>query len=595
SYLDILDESMRHEIIQEWEKAMRTVELKDLVCAVCGRFTSPCKIVSVAPSQIRFDLLRNDQLPPAALPTTYNRGAYDDAILHPKGLKQLDRQGPINVCTECRKDLCSTAPRMPRFALANWLYYGHDQLPPVVKEAFRSSTQVERMLVSRARSSRVSFKFCELQGHALYGTDPRISQGCVKGNVAIHPQDATHLTEVLPPSNDAIRDTLCAVFVGKTQPTRETIRKMAPVLVRKSKVKVMIEFLIAHNPQYVISPTFHGFSERNMDSLFESSAGGRDEDVPCAIEIGHIQMSDAVEGATAGYVPPVEPTPIDGGMLIENVGYTDAFETLALNPRDAKVEAVTHCLRGRSFIKSQAGSRFIPDFENPSLLSWLLPHLDPWGIGGFFNPQRQRRLSLDQQLKYLLQVEGSPFRADPKFAFVYYNIRQKKAVYDSISFRVSVKQRENIIRDIFSLDAKKLDSLAKAFHADPRYKPQNEDERGIVRLLGKVNTVTHDLPGSNGYKVALRNQIRGLIYREGTPTLFITLNPSDRDHPLVRLYAGQDIVIEDHMRGEELSRWQRTQLAAHEPAACARFFDTMIRNFIEIILRFGGCKRGLFG
>ncbi|KAH9848473.1 hypothetical protein C2E23DRAFT_739605, partial [Lenzites betulinus] len=596
AYLTIADENLRRAIILEWEQAMCTAKLKEGVCAVCGRYTPVKDLLQVKSSRIRFQLLRNDELPAEVQPISYNRAAYDGALLHPKGLVHKDRRGAIWTCKECRRDLCERdEPRMPLYALANWLYYGHDRLPESVKEAFLSSTTPERMLISRARSSRVSFKFSELKNHRLYGTDPHTSQGCVKGNVAIHPQDAAHLTDVLPPCNDAIRDTLCAVFVGRSQPTMQNIRELSPVLVRKSRVKLMIDFLMAKNPKYAISDTFRGYSQQNMDKLFENGSQG-DQSILCAMEIGHLPTNDAVEGATEGYVPGAEPEEgPDSDLLMENVGYTESDDAVAMNPREMTMEAVNHCLRQRKFIKSQAGSRFIPDFRNPSLLTWLFPHLDPWGIGGFFDERRERQLSLDQQLKYLLRVEGSLFTKDPNFAFVYYNIRQKKAVFDSVTFQVSVSQRDRVIEEIMQIKVERLDALMKAFEANPHYKPSTEEELRIMRLLAKVNAVSHDLPGSNGYKIRLRNQIRGLIYSQGTPTLFITLNPSDRDHPLVRLYAGHEIVIEDHMRGEEMSQWKRTKLAARNPAACAKFFDKMITQFIDIVLKFGSDERGLFG
>lgn len=66
----------------------------------------------------------------------------------------------------------------------------------------------------------------------------------------VTPLDVTRLTSVLPPDPQTIADTMCAVFVGQTMPSRDTISKMAPVLVRKSRVKTMIEFLVEHNPHY---------------------------------------------------------------------------------------------------------------------------------------------------------------------------------------------------------------------------------------------------------------------------------------------------------------------------------------------------------
>ncbi|KAI9069268.1 hypothetical protein FKP32DRAFT_1641248, partial [Trametes sanguinea] len=592
--LTVPDAELKHAIIAEWEQAMSTSASLEIVCAACGRDTPPSRILTVNAHKIDFSLLRNDELPEHVLPTSYARSAYHGAILHPRGLTTLDVLGDVRLCKECSVQLYQG--RMPKFALANWLYYGHERLPGDVRAAFNVSTHVERMLVSRARASRISYKFSQLPGHYLEGTDPRISQSCVKGNIAVHPQDATHLNSVLPPANDIIRDSICAVFVGETKPTRETIEKLKPVLVRKSRVKRMIEFLTANNPWYAPSHQFAGMSQQNLDTLFGPGTAHLDQGVPCAMEIGHIPLSDAVKAATDDYVPgrDDELRPKDDDMLMETVGYIDSDDS-PVDYSTMSLRALKHCLNGGTFLKSQAGSQLIPDFENPQLLSWLFPHLDPWGIGGFYDSRRRVKLSLDQQLKYLLMVNGSPFRCDPDFAFVYYNIRQKRAVFDSITFRVAASEREFVIHQLLSVDVKRVDKLIAEFKVNPHYQPSAPEDIAIVRLLMKVNTVAHDLPGSNGYKVMLRNQIRALVNFEGPPTLFVTLNPSDRDHPLVRLYAGHEISIEDEMRGEELSRWQRSVIAAQNPSACARFFNKMISQFIHVILRYRRADRGLFG
>ncbi|KAI0328315.1 hypothetical protein GY45DRAFT_1255266, partial [Cubamyces sp. BRFM 1775] len=586
AYLDIADPELHRAIIAEWEQTMSLSALKTLVCAICGKCTPPNGITLEEPDNIDFSLLRNDALPEHVLPVTYNRHAYGGAILHPKGLRCPEIRGPLQVCKSCRTALSKS--RQPRFALSNWLYYGHECLPEEVKAAFDASTHLERQLVSRARASRISYRFCELKGHSLYGTDWASSQSCVKGNIAIHPQDATHLNDVLPPHNDVVKDSICAVFVGETKPSYKNIRQLKPILVRKSRVRTMINFLTRHNPMYKTDTAFRGLSQHNLDNLFGPDTAGVDEGIPCAMEIGHIARNDAVEGATSGYVPGEddEPSGMPGeDMLIESVGYTDGDHS-PVNYNEMTMKALSHCLKSGRFVQSQAGSRFVPDFENSQLLSWLFPHLDPWGIGGFFDERRGpgNRLSLEQQLKHLLTVEGSPFRNDPDFAFVFYNIKQKKAVFDSVHFGVPAKQRENVIRDLLQVDAGILDGLMQQFAKHPHYKPKDGKEVSIMRLLSRVNTMSHDLPGSNGYKIMLRNQIRALINHVGPPTLFITLNPSDKDHPLVKLYAGEEIDVDTEMRGEALPRWQRIIRAARNPSACAQFFDKMISGFIETIL-----------
>ncbi|KAI0352245.1 hypothetical protein OH77DRAFT_1409659, partial [Trametes cingulata] len=597
AYMEVASVELRRAIIAEWQKTLSTAALKELVCAVCARDTDVKLIQITKAREIDLSLLCNPLLPPELQPRSYNRAAYDGAILHPEGLTDRSESGDIQVCKECFDDLAY--PRVPKYALANWLYYGHEHLPADVSKAFSTMTTVERILVSRARASKISYKFSELEKEVSgkQKTPAAISQRCVKGNVAIHPQDATHLHDVLPPSHDVIRDTVCAVFVGQMQPSQATIEKLTPILVRKSRVKTIIKFLITHNPHYRPGSTdFQGYSQQNLDNLLGPGTSEVDEGMLCSMEIGHIAHNDAVDGATSSYVPGHDDGPCSGDddMLMENVGYTDGDDT-PVNYRKMTMIALAHCANGGRFIKSQAGSRFIPDFENSQLLSWLFPHLDPWGIGGFFMKERLTKLSMESQLRYLLRVHNSPFRDDPDFAFVYYNILQKKAVFDSVTFRVAASERDLVIKRLLEVNVRKLEKMTAAFKQNPHYRPADEEEVAILKLLLKVNTVAHDLPGSNGYKVTLRNQIRGLINHEGTPNLFITLNPSDRDHPLVRLYAGDEVNLEDASRGEELTRWSRTIRAARNPAACARFFDTMITNFISVVLRFGREGKGLFG
>jgi len=86
-----------------------------------------------------------------------------------------------------------------------------------------------------------------------------------------------------------------------------------------------------------------------------------------------------------------------------------------------------------------------------------------------------------------------------------------------------------------------------------------------------------------------------MIISRGTPTLFVTINPSDVDHPLVKLFAGHDIHIDNISWGEELSEWQRKLFAAKHPASCALFFHYIMTKFVRIILRHGREGRGLYG
>ena len=608
SYTEVASEELRRTIIREWQDTISTDNFVSFVCGPCGRRTRSALVSLILPTDFDLSLLRNDGLPLSVRPTTYNFDAYAEALLDPKGLVNRWELGAVRMCETCRKELVDKH-RMPRLSLANWLYYGRDELPVEVKQAFEASTTTERVLLGRARCSRVSFRFYELKKrfddvdglpHVVGGSSSNRylqSQRCMKGNVLVMPQNSTHLNSVLPPSSDIIRDTVCAMFVGKSKPTKETIGRLTPLLVRKSRMSTLIEFMVHSNAHYATDSAFHGFSQRNLDGLFGPGTAHQDEGVPCALEVGFLEDCDAIRAAVSDYTDRGDVNddlPEGDTLLMENVGYTMGDETTD-SIQDMKFKAIAHCLSGGKFIRSQAGDRFVPDFDNPCLLTWLFPHLDPWGIGGFHEPAREIPITMEEQLKYLLELDDSPFERDPDFAFVYYNIMQKKTVCDSVRFRVKVADQRRVVRELLSIDRRELERLITLFKSNPQYEPHTDEQRRLVSLVNKVGTMLHDLPGTAGYKLKMRNEIRALVNMKGTPAFFITLNPSDIHHPLVRLLAGDQIQLESLQPGQELKDWARMEMVANNPGACARFFHTMISSFISIVLRHGKPGRGLLG
>ena len=177
-YLEVASEELKTAIIREWEQLMSMEALREHVCTSCAHRMPREMMLFVKAAKIDFSLLRNDHIPEDVLPISYNRAAYGGAILNPKGLTSLQSRADVKLCIECERSL--RKGQMPKYALANWLYYGHDRLPADVQQAFKEATQVERVLVSRARGNRILFRFCETKGHYLYGTDPHTSQSYVR-------------------------------------------------------------------------------------------------------------------------------------------------------------------------------------------------------------------------------------------------------------------------------------------------------------------------------------------------------------------------------------------------------------------------------
>jgi hypothetical protein len=137
---------LRNSIIKEWQELFTTANQKWGVCATCSRRVRDVVLPRVAARSIDFSLLRNDELPNNLLPTSYNLAEYDNAILNPKGLSNTQRkEGLVKLCTDCSASLKGN--KLPKYALANWLYYAHDRLPSDVRQAFKNSTPIERALI----------------------------------------------------------------------------------------------------------------------------------------------------------------------------------------------------------------------------------------------------------------------------------------------------------------------------------------------------------------------------------------------------------------------------------------------------------------
>ncbi|KAJ7774867.1 hypothetical protein B0H16DRAFT_1303004, partial [Mycena metata] len=293
-------------------------------------------------------------------------------------------------------DICSTCKPVlkkkfqPLDALANFQYYARDELPEAVREAFNSASLYDLMMVSRSRCTRITHMFCDKPDAKGWEKVRSLSQGYSKGNVAIFPQDVKSVRPMLPPAADEIKEAMCALFIGPhTAPTRDNIKALKPVLVSKNRVQTMIEFLLKNNPQYIDSGV--AFSSDNLDSLYPEDT---EEAVPVAIELCCLEgtadpapPSFADRGDQACTLPPlVETMPDDGSLVMDAVGYSIG-ENTPKSQRDMKAAAVSWCLDRHNFIKMQTGSKFVTD-RDPGLLTFTFPALDPWGIGGFYEPNR---------------------------------------------------------------------------------------------------------------------------------------------------------------------------------------------------------------
>jgi hypothetical protein len=578
---------MKKKIIEKWQRSMGLDAFLRKACASCSALKCTTSLKLTHPDEINLSLLRNDDLPRHLLPLSYNLSAYDEAILEPSALDNPQSRGPLRICTKCLSDL--KKGEMPRLALCNWLYYARERLPPQVKLAFDTISIFEKAMICRVRTNSILCRFSgfDLDERSYFSAKSRH----IRGNIISTPLNVPKLNQVLPPSPTAIRDTICAILVSNLTPTDSKLKDLHPVLVRKSKVKLMIEFLLANNPHYQVSTAFQGFSTGNLDSLFE---GPDDIGIPASARIGHLPVNNTVDSIMADYTDRHEGL---DGIFMENVAYTLGDHS-ASSYREMTMDALSWCKSGNPFIHTRPGSSPVPDINNPNWLSWAHPNADPFGIGGFNDQRRRRRISPESQLRHLLNVRDPFFETEFEVAFNIYNIIRKAAVNTTLRFSVPIHAYKKLVSDIKLINQSELEVLRLKFQRDPSYEPVSENERTIIRLMSSISPVARGIPGTVSQRIRMQNEIRGIINQKGSPTLFVTVNPADHHNPLVAVLAKRPDRCMLDTTIDELCLKDRMMISLKHPAVCAQFFDIMIRSFVRIVLRAArGNKqpRGIFG
>ncbi|KAF8556634.1 hypothetical protein OG21DRAFT_1482850 [Imleria badia] len=568
----IADEEFKMDIVRDWQATMHPDVISILPCAICAQRFRSDEIELVDLGTVELAILRNEALPREVLPTTYNLSEFQNAILYPKALRDCHQPTSGDVCSSCLKLL--RAGVLPENALANFQYYAYDELPDDVRDAFARASIFDLMLVARARTTRISYFFNHKVGAA---NDTR--QGFIRGNVAVLPpsQDTMKVRDVIPPSRTDMREAFCALFVSSgCTATRENVQRLGPVLVNKGVVRTLVNFLVEHNPWYRGQVTV---AEGNIDDLYEGNA---ERALPSALEIGCLNMDESVveqQEYRPAYVDEFRSAGEMDTLVVESIGYTAGDHSPA-NFQQMKAAALAHCLDGYRFLRVRSGSTLINEQEL-GFMTWAFPHLDPFGIGGFNNPNRKEdcKLSFARQLRNLLRQDESRFARDPNFAYVCWNILQRKELNQSLTFRVPARERTSLGQTLYEI-ASALSELMKLWQTELWGRPKTELQKMAFSVLARLQGVSRHVRGTTGYKQSRRNELRGLMREFGTPALFVTINPADLYNPLFGIYGG--VSLRDW---QSMSLHDRAVFIASHPHVAAMPFNKIVEKFLMVVVR----------
>ncbi|KAL4259942.1 ATP-dependent DNA helicase [Pleurotus pulmonarius] len=379
---------------------------------------------------------------------------------------------------------------------------------------------------------------------------------------------------ILPPPKEDFASVIAIMFTGAEPPTLEDFKR-TPLLVNSRKVLNALNWLKLNHADYA------------------------------DIEISHEHL--------AQYDPGEPPVPVflcektDLGLTVNPAVFDDGEEDgteqgdcpfivhgicgedlQAMSIEKMKGEALKHFNRGGKVL-GVGRSRFPQSiFRNEQLYPQLFPWLFPYGLGGVGSIEG---VSDTQHKKQLLMYHDKRFQTDPSFPFVAFSHEQIKTA-TTRSFLIARRTDFNDISDRFlRLDRNTLSDIVDRLRKDEHVVPATAEEKDCYEVIQHLDAVTGAMHGSTTSKKWMRNEIWSLVYHCGSPLWFITLSPADNMHPLSLYYAGREIEFKDAILPSD----ERLKRIANNPVAAARFFDYMVKVFIEVVLGFDESHNGLYG
>jgi hypothetical protein len=187
------------------------------------------------------------------------------------------------------------------------------------------------------------------------------------------------------------------------------------------------------------------------------------------------------------------------------------------------------------------GAKPVNEYANPSHIISLYPYLFPYGVGAIEDLTRPVHVGYKDHVRYLLSMDGKRFERNHSFLYVCFNILQKRNACYQARLMISRPYFVDTSHQIDRLSQEDIQSALVDIE-NKQYNCKNHARLNI--LLKQLRTVGGNVMGSQQSRALLRYDIHALIYSLGLPSVFITINPADINHP----------VTEQHFCGS----WTRT-------------------------------------
>ena len=234
------------------------------------------------------------------------------------------------------------------------------------------------------------------------------------------------------------------------------------------------------------------------------------------------------------------------------------------------------------------------DFSNPDLLPGLYPTLFPYGCGVPEDSSRPTKVSLNQHIRYLLALEDRRFEKHHSFMFVLFNMIQRRQACLNASLMASRPYFPDIAPNLQTITSHEIEAALMASVKKPLSSLPNSR---INTLLQQIKTIGGHVMGSAHSRAALRTQIHALVFNQGLPSIFMTINPADIHSRIALYFAGIDLDLDKvcHKLFHQLTSVLR--LSQRIQCQRARFFHVLVSKILKCMVEKGvlGPTKAYFG
>jgi hypothetical protein len=142
-------------------------------------------------------------------------------------------------------------------------------------------------------------------------------------------------------------------------------------------------------------------------------------------------------------------------------------------------------------------------------------------------------------------------------------------------------RRQDFESDSSVLATLKVADLKQAAIEEERRLPISNSK--VKALRKHVYAASGRVIGSDNSRAGYRGQIWGTSLLLGSPSLWITINPADLHDPIVQVFAGEKIDMDNFVSLAGPDSDKRAQNVARDPYAAAKYFNFIIHAMLDTI------------